>query len=364
MSAFPDRIIATYRLGVPESEAESRALAIATEQSVEMPLGAIHDAHVLSDIVARVVQVRAAGNAFQADIAISTETTGQEPGQLINMVFGNCSLMPEVELVRLAFPPGFAERFGGPRFGIPGLREATGVQGRPLTCTALKPQGSPLPHLVHLARTFALAGLDIVKDDHGLANQAFSPFAQRVPVVQRAVDEANRATGGRTLYAPTLSGAPAALAEQARIARDCGVRAALVSPMIVGLPVFAELARTIGIPLLAHPAFGGASRIAPELLFGRIFRLFGADATIFTNYAGRFRYPREVCLAIAHAAREPWDGLAATMPVPAGGMTLDRVAEMHADYGDDVMLLIGGNLLEAGERLLERSRAFARAVAG
>jgi ribulose-bisphosphate carboxylase large chain len=364
VSPFPDRIVATYRLSVPEADAESRALAIATEQSVEMPLDAIDDPHVRSEIVARVVQVRAAGDAFEADIAISTQTTGHEPGQLINMVFGNCSLMPEVQLVGLAFPPGFVQGFGGPRFGIAGLRAATGAIDRPLTCTALKPQGSPLAHLVHLARTFALAGLDLVKDDHGLANQAFSPFAQRVPAVQRAVDEANRATGGRTLYAPTLSGAPAALAEQLRIARDCGVRAALVSPMVVGLPVFAELARTAGMPLLAHPAFGGAARIAPVVLFGQLFRLFGADATIFTNYAGRFHYPREVCLAIADAARRPWDGLAATMPVPAGGMTLDRVAEMRADYGDDVMLLIGGNLLEAGARLLERSRAFARAVAG
>jgi ribulose-bisphosphate carboxylase large chain len=46
------------------------------------------------------------------------------------------------------------------------------------------------------------------------------------------------------------------------------------------------------------------------------------------------------------------------MPVPAGGMTLDRVPEMIECYGRDVMLLIGGGLLLAKDRLAEETRAF------
>jgi ribulose-bisphosphate carboxylase large chain len=51
------------------------------------------------------------------------------------------------------------------------------------------------------------------------------------------------------------------------------------------------------------------------------------------------------------------------MPVPAGGMTLDRVPEMIECYGKDVMLLIGGGLLLARERLVEETRAFCDHVA-
>ena len=43
-------------------------------------------------------------------------------------------------------------------------------------------------------------------------------------------------------------------------------------------------------------------------------------------------------------------------------MTLDRVAEMRGVSGNDTMLLIGGGLLTAGDRLLERAREFAKAV--
>jgi ribulose-bisphosphate carboxylase large chain len=46
------------------------------------------------------------------------------------------------------------------------------------------------------------------------------------------------------------------------------------------------------------------------------------------------------------------------VPVPAGGMTTERVGEMLDFYGPDVMLLIGGALLEAGGRLREATEAF------
>ena len=44
-------------------------------------------------------------------------------------------------------------------------------------------------------------------------------------------------------------------------------------------------------------------------------------------------------------------------------MTVDRVAEMTEFYGREVMLLIGGGLLSAGNALLERSREFVAKVA-
>lgn len=47
-----------------------------------------------------------------------------------------------------------------------------------------------------------------------------------------------------------------------------------------------------------------------------------------------------------------------SVPVPAGGMTRARVSEMLDFYGADSMLLIGGALLEARERLAEATSAF------
>ena len=325
------RILATYRIHAPPGEAEARAHALAAEQSVEMPVAAIDDQRVLDQVVATVESIAPRGDRFDVTLGIAAETTGNEASQLLNMLLGNCSLQPEVELVDVRFPAGYEKCMPGPSFGIAGIRTLTGVQGRALTCTALKPQGSSVEFLAHLARTFALAGIDVVKDDHGLANQRSAPFAERVPAVQRAIHEANKRSGGRTIYAPTFSGSPGALREQARIAKEHDVRMALVAPMLVGVPAFIELQAELAIPVLAHPAFAGSVRIAPPVLLGRLFRLFGADATIFPNHGGRFAFSRETCIAIAQAARDPWEAVRPCLPVPAGGMTVERVPEMVAD---------------------------------
>lgn len=364
-NAAMNRILATYHITADSSAIEARAATLAAEQSVEMPPAAITDAYVRNEILARVEQIEPLSpGTFAVTLGIAEATTGPEPGQLMNMLFGNCSLQDDLRLVDVEFPTATLEAFAGPRFGLAGIRKLLGVQNRALTMTALKPQGMDAEALGQLCGTFARAGIDIIKDDHGIANQRYSPFAARVRACQRQVHAANAATGRQCVYAPSLSGSPRQITEHLRIAREEGVRMFLVCPMLVGVPTFHELAQdTAGVPLIAHPALGGASRIAAPLLLGRLFRLFGADATIFPNYGGRFSYSPETCLALADAARKPWGQLPAIAPVPAGGMSVARVPEMLEVYGQDTILLIGGALLTAGAALYERSCEFVNAVA-
>jgi ribulose-bisphosphate carboxylase large chain len=359
----PPRLIATYAVRADAATVAARAEALALEQSGEVPLAAVLDARVRADVVARVEAIARRDDArHDVRIGLALETVGRDAGQLMNMLFGNSSLHDDVELVDVELPREAAALFGGPRFGIAGWREAVGATARPLTCSALKPLGLAPAALAALAGTLARAGIDVVKDDHGLADQASAPFASRVVAVQRAIDAANRASGGRTVYAPSLTGNLDEMHAQLRVAREAGVGALLVAPMVSGVATLAALARDAGVPILAHPALAGAARIAPPLVLGKLFRLFGADATIFPNAGGRFGYSRDTCAAIASAAREPWLGLAPALPVPAGGMGVERVPEMHRAFGDDAMLLIGGNLLVGGDGVEARCRAFVRAV--
>jgi ribulose-bisphosphate carboxylase large chain len=372
-----ERFSATYRLRVPARDVQARAQALALEQSVEMPLDAVTQDFVRDRIVARVESIEAAvaaeaSSGFDVKLALATPTTGLEAGQLLNMLFGNCSLQPDVELID--FEPGqdLLRAMPGPAYGSDGWRRALGLDraiARPLTCTALKPQGLSPSDLADLAATFAQAGIDVIKDDHGIADQDYARFGPRVAAVQRAIERtgAERPWPGRALYAPTLSGGPKRLREQLRIVRDEGVGAVLICPMLCGVPTLVELVREeAGVPILAHPAFAGNARIAPDLLLGRLFRMFGADATIFPNFGGRFYYDRGTCRAIARRAREPLGAVAPILPVPAGGMRTDRVDEMIDEFGTDVMLLIGGHLLAGattpGDSVLARAAAFVERV--
>ena len=270
--------------------------------------------------------------------------------RLLNMAFGNTSLQPDVTLIGLEPPHGF----DGVRHGGAGLRAPIGARGRALTAAAIKPQGLPPARLADLVVRFAAGGIDLIKDDHGLADQAYSPFAERVPVCAAAARHA-----GHALYVPSLSGDLDALRRQAQLARDEGLRAVMVAPLLAGLANIRALGRAFPeLALLAHPTMGGAARIAPEVLIGQVFPLVGADAVIFPNYGGRFGYSETRCRAIAEAARE-----VGALPVPAGGMTLARVPELLGFYGADVMLLIGGNLLLARD-IWRRRRGGSRTLCG
>ena len=116
--------------------------------------------------------------------------------------------------------------------------------------------------MASLAYDFAVAGLDIVKDDHGLADHEFCPFEKRVELCQRAVEKANAETGGATLYAPNLIGAPETIYRQLAFARQAGVGALMISPMLVGPAFLHELAASGDGP--ADPRPSGLRRLRPD----------------------------------------------------------------------------------------------------
>ncbi len=358
-------VVASYRIHASADELEARIEALRLEQTVELPRDAIRSETVERLVLPRVADTRPAdedtrkrGAAFLVTLEFPLETTGRDPAQLLNVLFGNSSLHDDVSLVSVELPASLCEVFGGPRFGIAGLRKLAGVERRALTCTALKPMGLAADALAARCALFARAGIDLIKDDHGLADQRFAPFEARVRACQAAVE------GQAALYVPNLTGTPSTLRRQLAFARDCGVRAVLVAPMLVGLPAFHELVQeSEGVAILAHPALGGVARVEPPALLGTLFRAYGADAVIYPHHGGRFGYSPDTCREIADRLRGASHGLLASLPVPAGGMSVERVPELLAFYGGDTLLLIGGSLYQAGEHLLERSREFVLAVA-
>jgi ribulose-bisphosphate carboxylase large chain len=275
-----------------------------------------------------------------------------------------------VRVETIDLPDSLGRALGGPRFGRGGLRSLVGVPQRPLLCTALKPMGLPPSVLADLAYQIALGGIDIIKDDHGLANQSFAPFAERVERCVAAVERANRETGSHAIYMPNVTADGDATFENARLAKVAGAGGMLVTPGLVGFGAMARLAadERIGLPIFSHPAFAGSFVTSPDsgisyrALYGQISRLAGADGTIYPNYGGRFAYSREDCRAIAGASVAHLGGVKDCFPVPGGGMQVARVPELLAFYGHDVILLVGGGLFQHGPDLVENCRVFRRMV--
>jgi ribulose-bisphosphate carboxylase large chain len=158
------RLVATYHVRSDARAIESRARAIAIEQSVEMPLSGIEDRHILDDIVGRVEDIgEVVAGLFAVRIGLSRATVGDDAGQLINMLFGNTSLQDDVVLHDAELPDDVVARYGGPNIGLAGLRKRLAADGRALTCSALKPQGLSPARLAELAARFARGGIDTIK---------------------------------------------------------------------------------------------------------------------------------------------------------------------------------------------------------
>ena len=225
--------------------------------------------------------------------------------------------------------------------------------------------GLSAAQLAQRCEAFARGGIDIIKDDHGLADQPSAPFAERLARCQEAVTRANAASGGRSLYFPNVTAPAAQLPGRLAAARAAGCRGVLISPWLVGLDTLRLIRDQYGLAMLAHPAltgslFGRSAGMAPELVLGDLFRLAGADAVIYPNAGGRFDFSAATCARINQHLRRPLGSLRASLPAPAGGMDVASAGHWLRRYGPDTLLLIGGSLYAQGD--LERGAAALRRV--
>jgi ribulose-bisphosphate carboxylase large chain len=362
-----ERLRVDYLLTGDEGEARGKADDICLEQTVEFPGDLVPPGAIRELVVGRVEAFGPAGGGrFRATISFAVETTAFDLVQLLNVLFGNISIKPGIRLEALALPPSFLARLPGPRHGRSGLRALLAVPTRPLVCTALKPMGLDAPELADLAHRCALGGIDLIKDDHGLTDQPFCPFEERVARCAEAVARANARTGRACRYMANVTGPADQVLALAHRAKALGAGALLLAPSLVGFDTLRALAadETLGLPIMAHPAFGGSlvtsaeNGIAHGVLYGQLMRLCGADLTVYPNYGGRFSFTREECVEIARATAAPLGALRESFPAPGGGMTSDRVADMRAVYGREFAFLVGGGLHRRSADLVSNARHF------
>ncbi len=365
-----ERFSVTYRIYGSEKDARAKAEDICIEQTIEFPADCVGPGAIRDHVFGRIESLeRRDGSSFHAVISYAVEIAAGELTQLLNVIFGNTSIKPGVRVEHIDLTPAVLKVYRGPRFGRQGLRDLLRVPARPLLCTAIKPMGHSCDELADMTYRFALGGMDMIKDDHGLTDQCCSPFQERVRKCGEAVRKANRETGGSTIYIANVTAPHNEVMERAAIAKKAGAGGLMVAPGLVGFDLMRQLAEddSIGLPIMTHPALQGSfvtgqGGMSHGVVFGQLARLAGADATIFPNFGGRFSFSREECRDIVQGTMEPMGHLKTIFPAPGGGMSLDRVPEMMETYGRDLIFLIGGGLFKHGPDLVESCRYFRKMV--
>ncbi len=139
-----------------------------------------------------------AGRAgYRAAISYSEDDVGGDFLQFLNIVFGNSSIKPGLKVEDIDLSPGILGFCQGPRHGFAGLRARAGIGDNPLLMSAIKPVGLSTAELARIAHDFALGGMHLVKDDHGLVDQKTSPFEERLKACVEADGERMRRAAAR-----------------------------------------------------------------------------------------------------------------------------------------------------------------------
>ena len=366
-----DRFKVRYQITGAEAEARSLAETARVEQSVEFPAELVPDGDIRDRIMGQLEAFEPCGEGrFRATISFAVESAGTELTQLINLLWGTGSFFPGFRVERAELPESLLAHYRGPRFGVTGLRERVKIYDRPLLCTAIKPMGLTPQHLAGMAYACALGGMDLIKDDHGITDQPFCRFEERVTQCAEAVARANRETGFSCLYVPNVTGPTDQILARARFASEAGAGGIMISPGLTGFDAMRQVADDdrVNLPVLSHPTATGHCVLHPEhgfshyLFYGQLQRLAGADSSIYIQQGGRFQVRPEDCLAARDGCRDALGHIRPIMPMPGGGMTRERIAGLKETYGAEVIFLVGGGLHRMGPDLAENVRQLVSSV--
>jgi len=382
---YGDHVVATYYAALPrEMIMYYLAPFLAVEQSTgtwtpvpgETPevrarhvakVIGIHEAPFFEYEVPKGVEER----TYIVQIAFPYRNIESQIPMLLTAVLGNISMGGPIKLLDIYFPKVFTDGFGGPKFGIQGVRDTLGVKDRPLLNNMIKPcTGYSCEIGEKLFYEAALGGCDCIKDDELIADMTFNRVEDRVKAYMAMEKRVYEETGEHTLYTVNVSDSLPKMFEVARRAVDGGANALMVNYLAVGFPALQALAEDpeINVPILVHMDCAGAwyespnTGVASHLVLGKLPRLAGADVIVFPAPYGKAPYLKDRFVYTADVMHYPLHNLKPSMPMPSGGITQSMVGTCVADLGRDIMIGSGGGIHAHPMGPAAGARAFRQAI--
>jgi ribulose-bisphosphate carboxylase large chain len=295
----------------------------------------------------------------EVEISWSTANTGLSLPTVWSTVLGNLFELHHfsgLKLLDIAFPEAFTAAYPGPAFAVAGTRRLTGIEGRPVIGTIVKPSVGLTPAATaELVDTLVGAGLDFVKDDELMADPPHSPFAERFEAVMQVIDRHAERTGRKAMYAVNISGEIDAMRRQLDIVERRGGTCAMLVLNSVGLSGVAEIRRHSRIALHGHRAGWGLYSRAPMLgmsyvAYQKFWRLIGVDHLHVNGLSNKFCEDDDSVIASARECLTPMFANPArpdtVMPVFSSAQTAVQAAETYRRLGsNDLIYCCGGGII-------------------
>jgi ribulose-bisphosphate carboxylase large chain len=261
-----------------------------------------------------------------------------------------------MRLLDLTLPREFLARYRGPQFGIAGTRRLTGVHGRPLIGTIIKPSVglSPAATAQRVAE-IARAGIDFVKDDELQADGPHCPFEERLSAVMRVLNAHAEETGKRVMYAVNITGdIDEMLRRHDRVLAERNT-CVMVSLNSIGLPALAVLRAHCQVAIHGHRNGWGLLGRSPAIgmsfiAWQKLWRLAGIDHVHVNGLDNKFCESGESVIASARECLTPMfappDPGCEVMPVFSSGQSALQAPDTYRALASvDLIHACGGGIM-------------------
>jgi ribulose-bisphosphate carboxylase large chain len=301
-----------------------------------------------------------AGSKFtRARVTLSWPLQNMGPSlpNLVATVAGNLFELRQISGLRILdmrLPNAFGRHYGGPKFSIEGTRRLTGVTGRPLIGTIIKPSvGLSAEQTAALVRTLCEAGIDFIKDDELQSDGFYCPFEERARAVMDVINEHADRTGRKVMFAFNVTGDLDQMMKRHDSILSLGGTCVMASLNSVGLVGMIGLGRHSQLPIHAHRNGWGYLSRHPALgwsyvAWQKIWRLAGADHMHVNGLSNKFCESDESVMASARECLKPLypEKPCFAMPVFSSGQSAKQASGTLAGLGSsDLIFAAGGGVM-------------------
>ncbi|MBD3210735.1 type III ribulose-bisphosphate carboxylase [Candidatus Micrarchaeota archaeon] len=289
--------------------------------------------------------------------------------QLLSGIAGNIFGMKAVKNLRLvdaSLPQKYIKAFRGPHHGTTGIRKIMKVKKRPLTGAVPKPKiGFSAAEHAKVAYETWMGGFDFVKDDENLTSTSFNRFEERVRLMAKTRDKAEKETGETKSAFINITGETELMKKRAKLLNYYGFKYAMIDVVVTGPAAvntmrnyLADMDMAIHAHRAMHAAFDRNPRHGITMQFiAKIMRLIGVTQIHSGTAVGKLVGSKDEVKAIADTLRkkkvqpkkhlllkQDWGKIRDAFPVSSGGLHPGLVPDVMKIYGNELVLLVSGGI--------------------
>ncbi len=320
-------------------------------------------------------------NRAEADIAFPLDAVGTDLAALMTIAIGGVYSIKGftgIRVVDMKLPEAFGSAWPGPQFGIDGSRKLTGVHGRPIIGTIIKPALGLRPHeTATLVKDVIDGDVDFIKDDEKLMSPSYSRLEDRVKAIMPMVLEHQQKTGKTVMYAWGISATdPDEMMRNHDVVVKNGGNCAVININSIGFGGMAFVRKRSALVLHAHRNGWDVLTRHPGLgmdfkVWQQFWRLLGVDQFQINGIRVKYWEPDESFMQSFKSVSTPlFSPRDCPLPVAGSGQWGGQAPETYQRTGKtvDLMYLCGGGIVShpggAGAGVRAVKQAWEAAVQG